>query len=73
MKTPFILWMNIFQSRKVKDKYTFSVFLPHNDNVFPFSPTTNLYYKSIRIYNYINVSNQYFLAQKVLLKDCLCM
>ena len=26
MKIPFILWMNIFQSQKVKDKYTFVVF-----------------------------------------------
>ena len=29
MKTPFILWMNIFPSRKVKDKYTFVVPPPH--------------------------------------------
>ena len=59
----------------VKDKYTFVVFFfgPHKDNMFPLSPTTNLYSKSIYIYNYINVSNQYFLAQKVLLKDCLGM
>ena len=48
--TPFILWMKIFQSRKVKDKYTFVVFFLHKDNMFPLSPTTNLYYKSICIY-----------------------
>ena len=60
-------------SESKRQIYIRSFFLPHKDNVFPFSPTTNLYYKSICIYNYINVTNQYFLAQKVLLKDCLVM
>ena len=51
MKTPFILWMNIFHSRKVKDKYTFEGSPPHIKITFPLSPTTNLYYKLICIYS----------------------
>ena len=34
-ETPFILWMNIFQTQKVKDKYTFVVFCHIKITCFP--------------------------------------
>jgi hypothetical protein len=70
MKTPFILWMNIFQSRKVKDKYIFVVFSHIKITCFPSPQLPTCIIKQIVFTNYINVLNQYFLAQKVLLKDC---
>jgi len=65
METPFMLWMNIFHSRKVKVKYTHVVFFCHiNIICFLYPQTNNLYYKSVCIYNYINVTKNNFWPRK---------